>query len=70
MKIQNPGIALGPTKTPLNRRHNENNTLAMFEAVSAVAIPAIIRCANVLLNRINSSTNKNCVAPRETTASV
>ena len=53
MKIQKPGIALGPTNTPLNKRQSEKRTFAMFDAVSAVSIPAIKRCANVLLNQMN-----------------
>lgn len=53
MNIQNPGNAVGDCKTPLKVNIMLNNKVAMFPAVSASGMAAIMPCANVDVNSMN-----------------
>lgn len=68
--IQNPGMALGPAKTPQNTSDSMKAKLAMLAPVSAVSTAAIAMWANVEVKSKNERMYKNIRAPRSWTLSV
>lgn len=67
MKIQKPGSVLGPARTPQKINVKLKSRLAIFPAVSAVSIPAIMACVKVLANIKKAQTSRNIKAPRSWT---
>lgn len=59
MKIQNLGMADGPTSTPQKIRQRENMRDAIPPPPSAVSIPAITMFVNVEANIRNANTKRN-----------
>lgn len=70
IKIQNPGMAVGLTRTPQKTRVREKQSWAMFPPVSACSIPAITMELNVELNMRKIRISKNMVPLRSVTESV
>lgn len=68
MKIQKPGRAVGLARTPQKMRQRENIRLAIFPAVSAESIPAIIKSVKVDVKIRNAQTKANMRPLRSVTA--
>lgn len=64
MKIQNPGRAVGPRRTPQKSRDSEKSKLAMLPPFSAVSTPAMIMCEKVDENMIKVTIKSHICAPR------
>ena len=59
MKIQNLGMASGPTRTPQKMRQSENMSEVIPPPPSAVSMPAITMFVKVEANKRKARTNRN-----------